>query len=194
MRSKQFWTVSELIGLEENSGIIELDTSIVYPNDLTKWTQTIIQCYKNQLKMNEIVVKNICHLGRREEALFHISLWVCQPCLHIECDLATVAVEQTLKSCTWLIICNICKCHLILKLLLSVCVSINKCPQFLLEIRYYSIPLQLIKRVTDQKWNCTLNCINLCLFSLLAFIFNVIIDLFFLQNHNLASFPTYVII
>ena len=137
----------------QNSSIIELDTSIVYPNDLTKWTQTIIQCYKNQLKMNEIVVKNICHLGRREEALFHISLWVCQPCLHIECDLATVAVEQTLKSCTWLIICNICKCHLIFKLLLSVCVSINKCPQFLLEIRYYSIPLQLIKRVTDQKWN-----------------------------------------
>ena len=132
---------------------IELQKPIWHLRDLTKWTQTIIQCYKNQLKMNEIVVKNICHLGRREEALFHISLWVCQPCLHIECDLATVAVEQTLKSCTWLIICNICKCHLIFKLLLSVCVSINKCPQFLLEIRYYSIPLQLIKRVTDQKWN-----------------------------------------
>ena len=84
----------------QNSSLIELDTSIVYPNDLTKWTQTIIHCYKNQLKMNEIVVRNICHLERREEALFHISIWVCQPSLNTECDLATVAVEQTLKSCS----------------------------------------------------------------------------------------------
>merc|ERR1711955_110515 len=66
----------------QNSSLIELDTSIVYPSDLTRWTQTIIHCYKNQLKMNEIVVKNICHLERREEALFHISVWVCQPSLN----------------------------------------------------------------------------------------------------------------
>ena len=45
-----------------------------------------------------------------------------------------------------------------------------------------------------SKMKLKLNCINLFLLSLLAFIFNVIIDLLFLQNHNLASFPTYVII
>ena len=84
----------------QNSSIIELDHSVVYTNDLTRWTQVLSSCYRSQLKMNEIVCRNICRLSSREEALFHVSVWVCQPALHTEAEAATVAIEQTLKSCS----------------------------------------------------------------------------------------------
>merc|ERR1711976_945994 len=81
-----------------NSSLIELDNSVVYTSDITRWTQTIIECHKNQLRMNEIVSKNICHLETRDEALFHQSVWSCQPAMATEYDAAVTAVELTLKS------------------------------------------------------------------------------------------------
>ena len=82
----------------QNSSLIELDNSVVNTNDLTKWTRVISSSYRAQLKMNEIVCRNICHLDSRAEALFHTSVWVCQPALNTECEVACLAVEQTLKS------------------------------------------------------------------------------------------------
>merc|ERR1712096_74587 len=84
----------------QNFSLIELDKSVLPSSDLTKWTQTILKCYKNQLKMNQIVSKNICHLKSREEALFHSSIWVAQPGLDTECLVAECAIDQTLKSCS----------------------------------------------------------------------------------------------
>ena len=84
----------------ENSSTIELNNSVVHTNDLTKWTQVISSGLKQQLKMNEIVTRNICHLQSREEALFHVSVWVCQPALDTHFEAASVAIEQTLKSCS----------------------------------------------------------------------------------------------
>eukprot|EP00092_Neocalanus_flemingeri_P078253 GFUD01097287.1.p1 GENE.GFUD01097287.1~~GFUD01097287.1.p1 ORF type:complete len:236 (+),score=60.50 GFUD01097287.1:127-834(+) len=85
----------------QNSSMIELDKSVLLlSSDLTKWTQSILNCYKNQLKMNQIVTKNICHLKSREEALFHLSIWVVQPALDPQCLVAECAVEQTIKSCS----------------------------------------------------------------------------------------------
>eukprot|EP00092_Neocalanus_flemingeri_P088728 GFUD01112150.1.p1 GENE.GFUD01112150.1~~GFUD01112150.1.p1 ORF type:complete len:184 (-),score=57.85 GFUD01112150.1:128-679(-) len=54
-----------------NSSIIELDKSVLLSSDLTKWTQTILKCYKNQLKMNQIVSQNICHLRSRGSSVPH---------------------------------------------------------------------------------------------------------------------------
>ena len=82
----------------QNSSVIELDNSVVNTNDLTHWTRVILSSYRAQLKMNEIVCRNICHLDTRAEALFHTSTWVCQPALDTECEAACLAVEQTLKS------------------------------------------------------------------------------------------------
>ena len=82
----------------QNSSLIELDNSVLNANDLTKWTRVISSSYRAQLKMNEIVSRNICHLESRAEALFHTSIWVCQPALNTECEAACLAVEQTLKS------------------------------------------------------------------------------------------------
>ena len=81
-----------------NSSVIELDNSVLNTNDLTKWTRVITSSYRAQLKMNEIVCRNICHLDTRAEALFHTSIWVCQPALSTEVEAASLAVEQTLKS------------------------------------------------------------------------------------------------
>merc|ERR1719481_934560 len=83
-----------------NSSLIELDKSVILSSDLAKWTQTILTSYTNQLKMNQIVVKNICHLSSRPEALFHMSIWVAQPGLDTECLISEFAMEQTLKSCS----------------------------------------------------------------------------------------------
>ena len=83
-----------------NTSLIELDKSVLLSSDLTNWTQTVLKCYRNQLKMNQIVAKNICHLKTREEALFHSSIWVAQPGLDTECLVAECAMEQTLKSCS----------------------------------------------------------------------------------------------
>ena len=69
-------------------------------SDLAKWTQTVLICYKNQLKMNQIVAKNIRHLKSREEALFHSNIWVAQPGHDTKCLVAECAMEQTLKSCS----------------------------------------------------------------------------------------------
>ena len=84
----------------ENSSTIELNNSVVHTNDLTKWTQVISSGLRQQLKMNEIVTRSICHLQSRDEALFHVSVWVCQPSLDTHFEAATVAIEQTLKSCS----------------------------------------------------------------------------------------------
>ena len=83
-----------------NSSLVELDKSVLLSSDLAKWTLTVLTCYKNQLKMNQIVAKNICHLKSRPEALFHMSIWVAQPGLDTECIVAECAMEQTLKSCS----------------------------------------------------------------------------------------------
>ena len=82
----------------QNSSVIELDNSVVNTNDLTKWIRVISSSYRAQLKMNEIVSRNICHLESRAEALFHTSIWVCQPALNTDCEAACLAVELTLKS------------------------------------------------------------------------------------------------
>ena len=91
---------SQESNISQNSSLIELDSSVVYTNDLLSWCQTLIQCHKNQWRMNEIIVKNICHLSSRDEALFHMSVWTCQPAMNNEYETAFVAVEQTLKSCS----------------------------------------------------------------------------------------------
>lgn len=83
-----------------NSSLIELDKSVILSSDLAKWTQTILTSYTNQLKMNQIVAKNICHLSSRPEALFHMSIWAAQPGLDTECLIAEFSMEQTLKSCS----------------------------------------------------------------------------------------------
>ena len=85
---------------KQNASLIDLDKSVLLSSDLAKWTQTVLICYKNQLKKNHIVAKNICHLKSREEALFHISIWVAQQGLDTECLVAECAMEQTLKSCS----------------------------------------------------------------------------------------------
>ena len=51
-----------------SSSLIELDNSVVNTNDLTKWSRVICSSYRAQLKMNEIVCRNICHLETRAEA------------------------------------------------------------------------------------------------------------------------------
>ena len=83
----------------KSSSMIELETSVLYPSDLVNWSQTIIGCHRTQLGMNEEVARSICHLDTREEALFHVGVWATQPGLTLECEVATVAVENTLKQC-----------------------------------------------------------------------------------------------
>ena len=83
----------------QSSSMIELETSVLYPSELVKWSQTIIECHRTQLGMNEEVARAICHLDTREEALFHVGVWATQPGLNLDCETATVAVENTLKQC-----------------------------------------------------------------------------------------------
>ena len=83
-----------------NSSLIELNNSVVQTNDLTRWSQVISSAFRQQLKMNEIVARNISHLDSRDEALLHTSIWVSQPALHTHFEAASLAVEQTLKSCS----------------------------------------------------------------------------------------------
>ena len=83
----------------QSSSIIELETSVTHPSDLVKWSQTIIECHRTQLRMNEEVARSICHLDTREEALFHVGVWAAQPSLTLDCETAMVAVENTLKLC-----------------------------------------------------------------------------------------------
>ena len=80
--------------------LIDLDKSVLLSSDLAKWTQNVLICYKNQLKMNQIVAKNIRHLKSREEALFHSNIWVAQPGHDTKCLVAKCAMEQILKSCS----------------------------------------------------------------------------------------------
>ena len=84
----------------QSSSMIELDSSVLYPSELVRWSQTIIECHRTQLGMNEEVVRSICHLDTREEALFHVGVWATQPGLSLECEAAMVAVENTLKQCS----------------------------------------------------------------------------------------------
>ena len=84
----------------QSSSMIELETSVLYPSELVRWSQTIIECHRTQLAMNEEVARSICHLDTREEALFHIGVWATQPALTLDCEAATVAVENTLKQCS----------------------------------------------------------------------------------------------
>ena len=83
----------------QSSSMIELETSVLHPSDLVKWSQTIIECHRTQLRMNEEVARSICHLDTREEALFHVGVWAAQPSLTLDCETAMVAVENTLKLC-----------------------------------------------------------------------------------------------
>ena len=83
----------------QSSSMIELETSVLHPSDLVKWSQTIIECHRTQLRMNEEVARAICHLDTREEALFHVGVWAVQPSLTLDCETAMVAVENTLKLC-----------------------------------------------------------------------------------------------
>lgn len=82
-----------------NASVIELDKSVILSTDLSKWTETLVICYKNQVKINESVVHDICHLKTRDEALFHICAWVVQPGISDECIIAECAIDQTLKAC-----------------------------------------------------------------------------------------------
>ena len=83
----------------QSSSMIELETSVLQPADLVKWSQTIIECHRTQLRMNEEVARSICHLDTREEALFHVGVWAAQPSLTPDCETAMVALENTLKLC-----------------------------------------------------------------------------------------------
>ena len=83
----------------QSSSMIELETSVLYPSELVNWSQTIIGCHRTQLGMNEEVARSLCHLDTREEALFHVGVWATQPGLTLECEVAMVAVENTLKQC-----------------------------------------------------------------------------------------------
>ena len=83
----------------QSSLMIDLNTSVLYPEELVRWSQTIIECHRAQLRMNEEVARSICHLDTRAEALFHVGVWAAQPSLTTQCEAAAVAVELTLKHC-----------------------------------------------------------------------------------------------
>jgi len=97
---KKLAGISQQSNTSQNSSLIELDSSVVYTNDLLSWCQTLIECHKNQWRMNEIIVKNMCHLSNKDEALFHMSVWTCQPAMNTQYETALVAVEQILKACS----------------------------------------------------------------------------------------------
>ena len=83
---------------EQSSSCIEMDSSVIYTDDLSQWTQNILECHKQQLRMNEMVAQSICHVKSREEALFLVSVWVCQPSVNTQYEAAVFAIEQTLKQ------------------------------------------------------------------------------------------------
>jgi len=83
-----------------NPKMIDLNSSVLLTSDLSNWTLEITSAYQTQLKMNKIVVQQICHLKSREECLFHLSIWASQPGLNTQCQLAECSIEQTLNSCS----------------------------------------------------------------------------------------------
>jgi hypothetical protein len=47
--------------------------------DILVWTQSITADLEEQFSMNSVIFANICHLGTRNQALFHQGVWTLQP-------------------------------------------------------------------------------------------------------------------
>jgi len=69
----------ELSQLTDTNTHLHVNNVFVNFQDILIWVDSIAADLSQQFDMNTIVVSNICHLGTREQALFHQGVWTLQP-------------------------------------------------------------------------------------------------------------------
>jgi len=83
---------------DTSSHILVLPSCLLTTSDLVSWNCSLVQSYSTQVEMNRSVAKSFCHLKSREEALFLLSVWLLQPGLDSQCQVAQFCLSQLSKE------------------------------------------------------------------------------------------------
>lgn len=72
--------------VSDTSTNLQVNDVFVNFEDILTWAESITSDLSEQFDMNSVVVENICHLGTREQALFHQGVWTLQPGIKSQTD------------------------------------------------------------------------------------------------------------
>jgi len=72
--------------VSDTSTHLQVKDVFVNFEDILTWAESITIDLSEQFDMNSVIVENICHLGTREQALFHQGVWTLQPGIKSQTD------------------------------------------------------------------------------------------------------------
>eukprot|EP00088_Acartia_fossae_P001080 TRINITY_DN10409_c0_g1_i1.p1 TRINITY_DN10409_c0_g1~~TRINITY_DN10409_c0_g1_i1.p1 ORF type:complete len:182 (-),score=31.06 TRINITY_DN10409_c0_g1_i1:106-651(-) len=80
------------------SSVLMINEVPVNLKDVNCWLQEITIDYAKQLRMDECILENICHLETREQALFHQGTWTTQPAISKQTELHLKCIKLILNE------------------------------------------------------------------------------------------------